>query len=206
MSSKILKPAGDNRADPVVRPSANSAEILSRSVSAHGRPSIEAEIERRISEAREAGHREGVAAARSQLEPLIERLARSIESIGTLRPRLRWEAEADLVRLSVAIARRILHRELTVDPEAIGGVVKTALEKLQAQEICRVHVHPEQEKPVRACLERLGAPRTIEVVPDRAREPGDVMFETARGNLDASVETQLQEIERGLADRLHRKL
>jgi flagellar biosynthesis/type III secretory pathway protein FliH len=30
------------------------------------------------------------------------------------------------------------------------------------------------------------------------------VFETAHGNLDASIESQLQEIERGLADRLHR--
>ncbi len=39
----------------------------------------------------------------------------------------------------------------------------------------------------------------------RRREPGAVVFETERGNLDASVESQLQEIERGLADRLRRQ-
>jgi flagellar biosynthesis/type III secretory pathway protein FliH len=31
---------------------------------------------------------------------------------------------------------------------------------------------------------------------------GTVIFETDRGNLDASVESQLREIERGLGDRL----
>jgi len=42
----------------------------------------------------------------------------------------------------------------------------------------------------------------VEVVPDASREPGTLIFETERGNLDASVESQLEEIERGLADRL----
>ena len=42
------------------------------------------------------------------------------------------------------------------------------------------------------------------MVPDASRELGTVIFETQRGNLDASVESQLQEIERGLADRLRR--
>jgi flagellar assembly protein FliH len=41
-------------------------------------------------------------------------------------------------------------------------------------------------------------------VADASREPGAVIFETQRGNLDASIESQLQEIERGLTDRLGR--
>ncbi len=44
----------------------------------------------------------------------------------------------------------------------------------------------------------------VEVIADPSRELGTVIFETERGNLDASVESQLQEIERGLADRLRR--
>jgi flagellar biosynthesis/type III secretory pathway protein FliH len=43
------------------------------------------------------------------------------------------------------------------------------------------------------------------VVADASREPGTVIFETARGNLDASVDAQLQEIERGLVDRLRKQ-
>jgi flagellar assembly protein FliH len=44
----------------------------------------------------------------------------------------------------------------------------------------------------------------VEVVADSSRSPGDVIFETERGYLDASVDSQLQEIERGLADRLRK--
>ena len=54
-----------------------------------------------------------------------------------------------------------------------------------------------------ACLREAGG-RLVEVVADAAREPGSVVFETERGNLDASVESQLREIERGLADRMRR--
>jgi flagellar biosynthesis/type III secretory pathway protein FliH len=44
------------------------------------------------------------------------------------------------------------------------------------------------------------------VVPDAARELGCVLFETERGSLDASVDAQIEEIERGLADRLGRQV
>jgi flagellar assembly protein FliH len=134
----------------------------------------------------------------------LERLARSIEEMGQLRTRFRRDAEADMVRLSLAIARRVLRRELAVDPDAMHGLVLGALEKLQSQEICRVRVHPSQAGEVTACL-RKAVLTPIEVIPDPTHEPGAVIFETDRGNLDASVDSQLQEIERGLIDRLHKQ-
>ena len=58
-------------------------------------------------------------------------------------PRFRHEAEEDVVELALAIARRILHRELTVAPEALLGLVKAALEKIEAREVHRVRVSRE---------------------------------------------------------------
>jgi flagellar assembly protein FliH len=166
----------------------------------------DAQLEARIQEAHAAGVREGEAAGRSraaaELQPVLGRLERSITELAGLRARLRREAEADLVRLALAIARRILRRELAVDPDAIHGLVLGALEKLQGQEICRVRVHPAHAGVVSACLRQMAAAAPVEVVSDASREPGTVIFETERGNLDASVESQLREIERGLSDRL----
>jgi flagellar assembly protein FliH len=67
-----------------------------------------------------------------------------------------------------------------------------------------VKVHPSHAAVVTACLGQIATGSKVEIVPDPSREPGAIIFETARGNLDASVESQLQEIERGLADRLKR--
>jgi flagellar assembly protein FliH len=155
-----------------------------------------------VQEAHRRGYREGEAAGKAAVDAAVQRLAQTVESLAALRGRARREAEEDLLRLAVAIARRILHRELNVDPEAVCGLIKAALEKMQSQEIHRVRVHPDLETPVRHGLEQLAAGRNIQVVAERGRQFGDVVFETERGSLDASVETQLQEIGRGLADRL----
>ena len=122
-----------------------------------------------------------------------------------LRPRLRREAEADMVQLAVAIARRVIRRELAVDPEALHGLVLGALEKLQVQEISRVRVHPSHVASVSEFLRDRAHGAVIEVVADSSGAPGAAVFETSRGNLDASVESQLSEIERGLADTLRRQ-
>jgi flagellar assembly protein FliH len=169
---------------------------------------LQKQFEQQTREAHAAGLREGEAAGRqraaAELQPVIDRLARSIEEIGGLRARLRAEAEADLIQLSLAIARRVIRRELAIDPEALHGLVLGALDKLQGQEISRVRVHPAHVALVAESLRQNSASANVEVIPDPSRTLGTVVFETQRGNLDASVESQLQEIERGLADRLRK--
>jgi flagellar assembly protein FliH len=173
----------------------------------------EAELERhwqeKVRQARAAGVTEGEAAGRNraaaELQPVLERLSQSIAEIAGLRARLRREAEADTIQLALAIARRVLRREVAIDPEALHGLVLGALEKLDSREISRVRVHPAQAAAVTGFLRKTAVGDAVEVVGDGRCEPGAVIIETPRGNLDASVETQLGEIERGLADCLRRR-
>ncbi len=191
----------------VLRQAREGGAALTAEVSAH-LAQMERAWEQRAREAHAAGVREGEAAGRSraaaELQPVLDRLARSIEELAGMRARLRREAEAGLIQLALAIARRVLRREVMVDPEALHGLVLAALEKLQSQEKCRVRVHPSHAAALAARLGEAGG-RGIEVAPDAGCEPGALIFETERGNLDASVESQLREIERGLTDRLRRR-
>ncbi len=164
--------------------------------------------EQRIRQAHQQGYDEGQAAARQaiagQLEAMRVKLARTIEEITGLKQRYRHEAEQDMVGLALAVARRILHRELTVSPEALLGLVKAALEKLDAREVKHVRVSREDAAMVGQFFEKMGLPHRIEVIADPGLEAGSVVLETDRGLLDASVDTQLDEIERGLADLVRR--
>jgi flagellar assembly protein FliH len=93
---------------------------------------------------------------------------------------------------------------MSIDPEALHGLVLGALQKLHGQEIARVRVHPSHAAAIAKYLQQNLNAEKIEVIADPSREIGAVVFETQRGNLDASVESQLQEIESGLADRLRK--
>jgi len=167
---------------------------------------LNAAIELRVRQAYESGSREGEAAARqsaaSQVREVVEKLAATVAEVAATRGDVIRRAEADIVRLSIEIARRILHRELTLDTSALEALIRAALEKLRSQELYRVRVHPDQEQLVRGCLQEIGRDPEIEVVSDASQPRGGAVFEISRGSLDASVETQLREIELGLADHL----
>ena len=122
-----------------------------------------------------------------------------------MRKRFRAEAEDDTMKLAIAIARRVLYRELSTDPDAILGLVKAAFSKLNARETHRLRVSPSDAAAIQEHRARLQIPPAIEIVSDGSLTPGSAIFETSRGDLDASVETQLAEIDRGLTDVLKRR-
>ncbi|MBL8228696.1 MAG: hypothetical protein JNL98_09475 [Bryobacterales bacterium] len=154
---------------------------------------------------RQAARQEADAAAEARWKEALEKTSRALADLAAFRPKLRREAEEDVVKLSVAMARRILRRELTIDPEAMAGLVKAALERVELRETHRVRLRPEDAPLIKAFLDRIGSPHRIDVVADNAIERGGLLFETQRGTMDASVETQLEEIERGFTDLLGRK-
>ena len=174
-----------------------------------------AEVERRIADlersaktreqaAYQRGCAEGTAAgAAKAAEPVraaLDRLGSALNDVSRLGARIRSQAEDDIVRLSVAIARKILRREISTDPDALHGIVLAALERVEGREAFRVRANPEDADAISRHVRSAGAPPRIEIVPDPSLERGSVIVETAHGNLDASASSQLAEIERGLTD------
>src|SRR5579863_6209574 len=186
MSSRIVVRKSDGEARPIAWPSAGERSEADRPA---GRPQPVADAPEgagadSLRDARQAGFREGEAAGRTaaqnELQPLVERFAHTIDELAALRPRLRDQAAGDLVRLAVAIARRVIRRELTIDPQAIAGLVKAALEQLSAGERIRVRVHPGDEAAVRSCMVAAGRAGSVEVAGDAALERGSAILETER--------------------------
>ena len=167
---------------------------------------LEAAVEAKSRQSYAAGVRAGEEAARQNLESgvreTVQQLSATITELAETRGETIRRAEADMVRLSIEIARRVLHRELSVDGSALESLIKAALEKLKAQEVYRVRVHPDREKAVRACLDQTGRGQAIAVISDPVQPKGGAVFEISRGALDASMETQLAEIEHGLLGQL----
>ena len=167
---------------------------------------LEAELPRRhqagVQEGRAAGEAAGRSAAAAQLQPVFDRLAKSIAELASFRARFRRESEPELLRLALAVAKKILRRELTVDPHSLLGILKAALEVINHSEILLIRVAPEDVELLAGRLTPLGLPDRVEIAGDRSLERGSLIVETQRGQIDASVQTQLAEIENGFADRI----
>lgn len=145
----------------------------------------------------ERGRREGEEAERAALAPVIERLNASLADVIALRPELRRRAEKDTVELALKIAKRVLHRELSMDVNALNALARVVCDRLARAESWELTVHPRFAEAVRGAL-----PAQVRIEADAACEPGTLRVRYEDGAIDASVDQQLAEIGRGIADRL----
>jgi flagellar assembly protein FliH len=218
MSSRIIRrgPHHDPSKDPEIHSIQwrQQGQPASQSPGAQGGGSSAAPADsERETEARAAAYRQGFAAAeaasaqraQARLEPALAAFNGMLAELAGMRKNLRAEAEEAAVTLALAVARRVLHREIAADPEAILGLVKAASQKCAARETQRLRVSPRDAETIREQQPRVNLPPGLEVVADANLDRGSAIFETSRGDLDASVDTQLAEIERGFVDVLKRR-
>jgi flagellar assembly protein FliH len=163
--------------------------------------------QRQQAEAFEQGRQQGQQQARTELDAALqkerERIARALAEFAAERQNYYRRIEGEVVQLALAIARKILHREAQLDSQALAGIVRVTLEKLDAGTQVSLHVHPKEAAEWRhyfAC-QMEGAPAP-EVHEDPAMAAGECRIETSLGTTEVGFESQLKEIETGLLDLL----
>ncbi len=109
--------------------------------------------------------------------------------------------EHEVVRLALAIAERILHREARLDPMLLAGAVRVALGQLSESTEVKLRV-PSDQAEMWAEMVRLmpSLPLRPEVRPDEELRGAEAVLEASLGTVDLGVRAQLAEIERGFFD------
>jgi flagellar assembly protein FliH len=156
-------------------------------------------------EAQERGHAEGIvsgrAAAEAQAADAIGAIQELVESVRAQRHLVIESAEPEIVRLAMAIAERIVHQQISIDPNVIVESVRHALTRLANREIITLRVNPADLETIRKHREEFANSNEIEhlrIIEDQRVDRGGVIIETEAGTIDAKVATQLREARRVL--------
>ncbi|WP_238546101.1 FliH/SctL family protein [Tumebacillus flagellatus] len=114
------------------------------------------------------------------------------------------DSEPLIVDLACQIASKIMHRESEIDRSWVLDVVRAALEEINDSGKIEVRVHPDDFERVRDNREflRKEVPGQTEliVIPDRGVTAGGCVLHTSFGNVDARIDTQLEEVRKALQD------
>ncbi len=112
--------------------------------------------------------------------------------------------EAEVVKLSLAIAERVLHRETKLDPLLLTGVVRVALSKIAEDSTSVLRIPKADLAKWRANIAEAQHPE-LRLVGDEVLQAGECVLETDVGRVELGIAAQLQEIERGFFDLLQQR-
>jgi flagellar assembly protein FliH len=161
-----------------------------------------AEIEK---EAYERGFSEGEKAGKEvgekMVEALLKQYSQTLEELANLRKQIFTASEREVIRLSLEIARKVVKREVTIDEEVIMALVKVALNRLGDESVMTVRVNPRDYQSILRYSSSQGKANPlhagIKLVEDVLISRGGCLIETEAGIIDARVEEQFREIEKG---------
>lgn len=163
---------------------------------------------RAIAAAKEEGRREGRQAAEAVLlEERVraqQQIMAALEGFQQQRERYFHDVEREVVRLALAIAARVLHRQAQMDPLFLSGAVRVALDKLADSSGVVLRVSPSQASAWQEYFRlHASARQQPEILGDLSLKDGECVLETGLGTIDLGVGAQLEEIEKGFFDLLH---
>lgn len=163
-----------------------------------------------IAAAREEGRREGQHAATSTFDAERQtnhaRISAAVELFRSEQQQYFKNVEREVVRLALAIAARVLHREAEMDPLFLAGAVRVALDKLADTSGVVLRVAPGQVLVWQEMFRLSGdASAQPEVLGDLSLASGECVLETRLGTIEVGVRAQLEEIEKGFFDLLDQR-
>jgi flagellar assembly protein FliH len=107
-------------------------------------------------------------------------------------------ADRELVHLAIAMADRIIRREVKSEPELLLVMARVAIERLGERAGAVVHLHPEDHEAVLQAAAGRGG--SLEIVADPEVERGGCLIRSAVGLVDAGIDAQIRELSRALLE------
>ncbi len=129
-------------------------------------------------------------------EAAVKGLEEAILSLHAERQRVLRQSEQQLVKLAGKIARKVIGREIAIDPTVVFALASEGITALNERERVRVRIGTAVDDDIlRASLERLKAQvPQCEVVVDPSLGVGGCVVETEMGRVDESVDSRLDNI------------
>jgi len=170
---------------------------------AENQPSYLQKIQDAYEAGRRMGHEDGIAEAtregNARLDDYVagegqaatERMAGLASSMADCLVAQQERVGAQVLEMACALARQVLRRELSIDPQALLPVVREAMGQLIADgRPSTVRLHPEDLAVLREPLRQACAGMPIAWVPDATLTPGGCQVESAGAVIDGRLETR----------------
>ena len=153
----------------------------------------------------QSGYEEGKEAAAEEMRKILalhQALEKGLQKLVSLKDAILNKAEDDIIRLVIAIAKKLVCRELRQHPDVIASVVKEAIKSARTGEEVTIRIHPDNYATLEQYMGELNqslgdigkdnANIRIEEAPELT--PGGCVVETDTNLIDMSLEERMESL------------
>jgi flagellar assembly protein FliH len=145
-----------------------------------------------------AGYAEGIAQAEKAAADLVQHADRTAREVVEYRAQAIADSERELVELALGIAEKVLQRAFETEPDRVVDVLRGALRKTFTRDGLTVVCNPADLQRLQAAgpdlAGSLGGLKDLQFITDRRVAPGGVVVRTPAGDIDATIESQLDRL------------
>jgi flagellar assembly protein FliH len=144
------------------------------------------------------GYDEGIARAEAAVLERLTMAEQLVTEVRAAREQALASCERDLVELAFQIAEKVVRQRVVADPDATIGVLEHALRKAFVRDGLTVLCNPADLERLAGASEqlqtRVGSLTGLSLIGDRRISQGGVVVRTDAGDIDATIEAQLERL------------
>ena len=145
------------------------------------------------------GERTGFERATQKLAPLLDSLRDALLQLKNLRAETFCQLEKEVVELALAIARKVVCREIKTDREVVMYVAREALSKIDEPGKIKIKMSPQDLQFINETSYKItniiGNFDNVSLEAAENIQSGGCIIETDLGEIDAQIQNQVQAVE-----------
>jgi len=145
------------------------------------------------------GEDKGFELGTQKIEPLISSIKEALIQLDAIRKDTYQQVEKEVVDLALAIAQKVICREISTDPETVVCVAKEALAKVDDPGKIKIKMNPSDLQFINETQYQLSNliadVNHVTFEAEESIQSGGCIIETELGEIDARIEKQLQAVE-----------
>jgi flagellar biosynthesis/type III secretory pathway protein FliH len=145
------------------------------------------------------GEKAGFESAAKKNEPILKSFQEALLQLQNLRQETYQRIEMEVVDLALAIARKVICREVEVDREVVVCVAREALAKIEDPGKIKIKMNPSDleylEETKYQLSDMMAQIDNATLIAEDSIQSGGCVIETNSGEIDARIEAQIQAIE-----------
>jgi flagellar assembly protein FliH len=197
--AKNLILRAQQRAEQLLAAAQTEAESLKEEARASGK--VEGRKEgtaEGLTQGRQAGHQQALNEFKAQFQQASAAFNAAAMTIDQSRNQMEAEGLVEVVTLALSIARRITKRQAAIDSTVLIENLREAMKLVIKSADIRIVIHPSQRTILNDAMPALQLQwpslAHVAVIEDAALAPGGCRVYTEHGQIDASIDTQLDRI------------